>query len=120
MNRTWVLLTVVGLALLVGCESDKEQSLGSVPPDDMVYQSTPADQSAAAAPPPASTPAYSAPAMAAGDSYTIRRGDTLWSIAVRYYNDGQRWKDIVDANPGLDPTKLRVGQQIVLPALPPR
>ncbi len=48
-------------------------------------------------------------------TYTIRKGDTLWSIAQQVYGDGQRWQDIVNANPGLDPNKLRVGQKIVLP-----
>lgn len=48
-------------------------------------------------------------------TYTIQRGDTLWSIAQRVYGDGQRWRDIIAVNPGLDATRLRVGQQIVLP-----
>lgn len=48
-------------------------------------------------------------------SYTIKKGDTLWSIAKKYLGDGQRWRDIVAANPGLVPAKLRVGQKITLP-----
>ena len=48
-------------------------------------------------------------------SYTIKKGDTLWSIAKKYLGDGQRWRDIVAANPGLAPAKLRVGQKINLP-----
>lgn len=47
--------------------------------------------------------------------YTVRRNDTLWKIAQQAYGDGQRWKDIVAANDGLDPARLRVGQQLVLP-----
>ncbi len=53
--------------------------------------------------------------MPVQEKYAIRRGDTLWSIAQRSYGDGKRWRDILAANPGLDPTRLRVGQQIVLP-----
>ena len=49
------------------------------------------------------------------NTYTVQRGDTLWSIAERTYGDGKRWRDIVTANAGLDPTKLRVGQKIILP-----
>lgn len=49
------------------------------------------------------------------NTYTIQRGDTLWSIAERTYGDGKRWRDIITANSGLDPTKLRVGQKIYLP-----
>ena len=48
-------------------------------------------------------------------TYTVVRHDTLWSIAKREYGNGHRWKDIVSANPGLDPNKMRVGQQILLP-----
>ena len=48
-------------------------------------------------------------------TYVVRRGDTLWSIAVREYGSGQRWRDIAEANPNLNPTKLRIGQQIILP-----
>jgi len=54
-----------------------------------------------------------APPMAT--TYTIKKGDTLWSIAKKHLGDGQRWRDIVAANPGLVPAKLRVGQKIALP-----
>lgn len=47
--------------------------------------------------------------------YMVRKNDTLWSIAADYYGDGQRWRDILTANPGLEPTKMRVGQQLILP-----
>jgi nucleoid-associated protein YgaU len=45
----------------------------------------------------------------------VRRGDTLWSIAQRTYGDGKRWRDIAAANPGIEPTRLKVGQTLVLP-----
>ncbi len=48
-------------------------------------------------------------------TYTVRKKDTLWSIAKRLLGDGQRWKEIVAANPGLDPQKLMPGQTIRLP-----
>jgi LysM repeat protein len=114
MNKTSLFGALIGAGLLVGCESDGGQDLGTVPPEDLVYQSVSYDQGTVASAPPPVAPQTAAPA---GDTYTIRKGDTLWSIATRYYNDGKRWKDIVSINPGLDPTKLRVGQQIVLPSL---
>ncbi len=49
------------------------------------------------------------------DNYSVKKGDTLWSIAKKVYGDGQRWKDIVKANPGLDPQKLYVGQKLNMP-----
>ena len=48
-------------------------------------------------------------------THTIQRGDTLWSIARRTYGDGQRWREISAANPGLEPRSLHIGQQIILP-----
>ena len=55
------------------------------------------------------------PAQPASRTYTIRKGDTFWAIATREYGNGQKWKDIAQANPSVDPTKLAVGQQITLP-----
>ena len=55
------------------------------------------------------------PAPLEGNSYTIQRGDTLWAIAARHYGDGQRWKDIQEANPGIQPNRMRIGQTIALP-----
>ena len=31
-------------------------------------------------------------------SYTIKRGDTLWSISQKHYGTGAKWKTIYDAN----------------------
>ena len=45
--------------------------------------------------------------------YTIRRGDTLWMIAQRYYTSVAA---IRAANPGLNPPNLPVGQPICVPA----
>lgn len=48
-------------------------------------------------------------------TYTIKKGDTLGSIASSQLGTAKRWKEIQDANPGLKPTDLRVGQSIKLP-----
>ena len=50
-----------------------------------------------------------------GWSYEIKSGDTLQKIASRVLGDGGRWREIQDANPGLDPLKLFVGARIQLP-----
>jgi len=55
------------------------------------------------------------PAPSAGSTYTIKKKDTLWSIAVTHLGNGQRYREIIAANPGLDPKKLAVGQTIKLP-----
>lgn len=56
-----------------------------------------------------------AQATADGETYTVRDGDTLWSIADSVYGDGQKWREILDANPGLRPEELHVGQELSLP-----
>lgn len=44
--------------------------------------------------------------------YTIRAGDTLYTIARRF---GVTVASIISANPGIDPGNLRVGQVITIP-----
>ena len=52
---------------------------------------------------------------AAGGPYTVRKGDTLYSIARTRYGDGKQWHRITEANPGLRPESLKVGQTITIP-----
>jgi 5'-nucleotidase len=67
-----------------------------------------------AAPDPAS-PTINAAVAPSSNTYTIKHGDTLWKIAAAHYGDGKKWKQIADANPGISPSALRVGQTITLP-----
>ena len=48
--------------------------------------------------------------------YTIQSGDTLWTIAEKYYGSGSYWKKIYEDNADKisDPDKIFVGQQITL------
>lgn len=67
--------------------------------------------------PPASTdrPAPNSPGAPA-TTYTIREGDTFVRIAGELYGDQRRWVDIAQANPMVDPQRLRIGQVIRLPS----
>lgn len=47
--------------------------------------------------------------------HTVGPGETLYAISRTHLGDGRRWRDVVAINPGLDPTALVVGQQLVLP-----
>ncbi len=50
--------------------------------------------------------------------HEVNRGDTLWGLAVRYLNDGPRWREIYDLNGSsiTDPDLLLPGQTLRLPA----
>lgn len=48
-------------------------------------------------------------------TYTVRAGDTLSEIAQSELGSARRWTEIVAANPGLDPSKLRAGKAIQIP-----
>ncbi len=49
-----------------------------------------------------------------GDSYTVAKGDHLWSIAVRAYGDGYKWVEIAKANNIAHPNYIEVGQVLKL------
>lgn len=64
----------------------------------------------------AAKPAAAAPAAPGMTSYTIKPGDTFSTIAGEFYKDTRKWSVIASANPGVDPSRLKVGQVIKVPA----
>lgn len=74
-----------------------------------------------AAPAPREASQESAPRLAlarpaADASYAVRPGDTLSEISLSQLGTSKRWREIVALNPGLNPSRLEVGQVITLPA----
>ena len=63
--------------------------------------------------PPASSPAQAAP----GQTYTVKKGDSLSKIAKRVYGDAQQWRKIYEANRDLieNPDLIHPGQVLKLP-----
>lgn len=47
-------------------------------------------------------------------TYTVKKGDTLWDIACRYYGDGTKWGTIAAKNGVADPRKLQIGKVLTL------
>ena len=49
--------------------------------------------------------------------YTVRSGDTLSAIALRFYGDASLWKAILEANSRRlrRPSDLRVGMRLIVP-----
>jgi lipoprotein NlpD len=62
-----------------------------------------------AAKPPVQQPSQAKPQAAPGDFYTVKRGDTLYSIALEH---GVDYREIAQWNYLDDPTRIRVGQQL--------
>jgi nucleoid-associated protein YgaU len=50
-------------------------------------------------------------------THTVRPGENLSSIANDYYGDPNLFAAIRDANPGLDPRRMRVGQTLRIPPM---
>ncbi len=123
MKRLTTALMIVCMGTAIGCSRKAKPELAAVPPPaepvevqdyGNAYGAQPVqfEPVAPAAPQPFAAPV----APASGQSsYTIQKNDSLWKIAERHYGSGQRWVDIANANPGLEPTKMPVGKTIVLP-----
>ena len=49
-------------------------------------------------------------------TYTVQPGDNLSKISKRFYGDPNKYPQIVKANDLEDPDKIKVGQQLLIPA----
>lgn len=111
------LLVVVLTAVAVGCNKPK-QTVSTAPPRDA--SATPQRSMDTLMPeaPVEEAPTTGVPVapVPSGTMHLVTAKDTLWSLAARYLGDGQRWQEIVKANPGLNPNALPVGKTIVIPA----
>lgn len=71
-------------------------------------------QTTSASPAPASA---SVPETPSGQTYTVVSGDTLSRIAKQFYNDGNQWQRIFDANRDIlnNPDRIAPGQHLRIP-----
>jgi LysM repeat protein len=115
---------VAGLSamLIQGCKREQPVEGGdnSTPTIDtntpsITDTNTPTIDTNAPVVPPVMTNAVVAPPInePAGTEYTVAKGDTLGKIAKK---NGVSVKALEAANPGIVPTKLKVGQKLTLPA----
>ena len=49
------------------------------------------------------------------ESYTVAKGDNLWNIAVRAYNNGFAWTKIAEANNLVNPGFIHAGNILSIP-----
>lgn len=66
----------------------------------------------------ASMPAPVEAPAAAGSEHTVAAGELLGDISLKHYGSSKHWKRIADANPGIDPRALKVGQKLKIPPAP--
>ena len=122
MRKAWIAISLAPVLTVVGCSQDPEPDLTTPgpPPYDDTAQYEPVEiqepiDSGAGFGQVSSEPAVQPLTIPQARTYIVQKGDTLWSIAARTYGDGQRWVDIAQLNPTLDPSRMAVGQEITLP-----
>lgn len=130
MNRFALVCALAASALVIGgCKKDKAAPSAATPPTEEIV---PQAQPYVPTTPPSYTEVTPAPAAAVdtapvapvkaapggaitGTTYTVQKGDTLYSIAQRRYGSGAQYKKILSANPGLKAERLLPGTKIKLP-----
>lgn len=48
-------------------------------------------------------------------TYTVVKGDSLWTIAVKEYGDGYRWVEIAKVNNLVHPNTIHTGNVLIIP-----
>ncbi|MDP6542468.1 MAG: LysM peptidoglycan-binding domain-containing protein [Phycisphaerae bacterium] len=59
------------------------------------------------------------PVTATGEKiYVVKNGDNgMWGVSKSQYGDGKYYSAIAGRNPGVNPSRLRIGQKLILPSL---
>ena len=111
MRRRFAILVVI-LGLVAACGGGAPPTpaptRSQTPAPTDIYAPTEeptAGETPAATEEPAATPL-------SGERYTVKKGDTMWEIAVAY---GISLADLRAANPDVDPRTMRIGTVLVIP-----
>ena len=119
---TWTLVMVLAVGV-VGCAQKKEEELPAIDPAELEAVAPPPEPRPAVIGTPAVEvetpvpPSTTARPIGGGTTYTMQKGDTLYSLARRFYGDGKLWTKIADANKDKmrDVTSIPVGTVLTIP-----
>ena len=109
-----VLALSLGVACGGGAPAQSTPTTGAPQPGIPTVPPRPAITSPVASPSPLASPA----AGAGATTYTVEPGDSLQTIADRFYGDATQWRRIYDANRdavGESPDQLKAGTQLKIP-----
>jgi len=98
-------VAVLGALVVAGCASTRNPA----PVSDRTHAPAPVAKAAPAATPPAATPQIAREPDTRSETYTVKRGDTLYSIALDH---GLDYKEIAEWNALDNPNVIRIGQQL--------
>jgi len=60
------------------------------------------------------------PALDQPGTHVVAKGETGGDISMKHYGTTRNWGEIQKANPGVDPTALKIGQKLVIPVVAKR
>jgi LysM repeat protein len=125
-------VVMLGVLLIAGCnrktQDQADAGLPPVPPPPVADTNWPAQPPAAAtpevarlAPTPvapvpetvAPTPPPSEPVPAGVSEHTIAKGESFYTLGKKY---GVGYKAIAEANPGVNPNRLKIGDKVKIPS----
>lgn len=112
--------TVPGSSSASATPGSSSQTPGLLPPTAGPRTTTPPGSNLVP-PPPRPTPGTSSgtgtgSTAAAGGTYTVKKGDTLSSISASVYGTPNLWSKIAQANPQVNPNRLKTGAVLTIPA----
>lgn len=114
MKHVFYISAAIIILLVSGCGKSTQAQDTSM----LVSTSESVPEQSAPVPVQEATTTVSEPSLRPTAEYTIRNGDTLWSIAKRQLGSGRRYHEILELNPAItDVESVQIGTRIKLPAM---
>lgn len=95
MRARTILVAAVSVLVAFGCEQQTRDDVPQVDLEELVTDQPVEREPAVVVEKEPSEPAPPAPAQ---QTYTMKPGDTLYTLARRFYGDGKLWTKIHEAN----------------------